>query len=345
MKVKMISMSIATAMTLQVATASNAYAKIDLGGIIGAIAGGALCSNFGKGNGKTAWIILCAVGGNMIGSEIQKNMDEADARAYEDAQRRSFDGGMNQDYGWGAKGDRGPRGTLRPTRDGYHSRTREVCREFSSVSYYGSQREEKRGFVCKRSNGEFYSVEEREVSFNGRVVESERRETVGTTTPNPMPRLDVRPMDPPPRYDSRRDYDDSTIFSNLSRAAGGDKYRVSFDRAIRLNEISIVVTNGSFKVRRVVADLVTRSGMRYSKDLRQLESNYLLSGRDSLRSTELMNNDYVTGLTFILEGYGYDAQARISVTSDDQVRMINESERGNRRDDRRDGRGGRWGGR
>jgi surface antigen len=182
-----------------------------IGRIGGGLIGGALCDamEIGKGNGRVAAIALCAVGGSLIGGEIGREMDAADARAFERAQRRSFDGDLNQDYYWDGSeyGSRtGINGSLRPVRHGYNRRTSETCREYVSITHRGNLRVENRSIVCRKSDGHFYSLEERSLFVNGQLVEREREETTrddGYVTPGRRP---VPPpvRENPPRYGDER---------------------------------------------------------------------------------------------------------------------------------------------
>lgn len=186
-----------------------------IGRIGGGLIGGALCDalEVGKGNGRTAAIALCAVGGSLIGGEIGRDMDEADARAFERAQRRSFEGDLNRDYTWDGSeyGSRtGINGSLRPIRHGYNRRTSETCREYMSVTHRGNRRAENRSIVCRKSDGSFYSLEERSLFVNGRLVEREREETFrneGSLTPGRRP---VPPpiRENPPRYRGDNEHQD-----------------------------------------------------------------------------------------------------------------------------------------
>ena len=203
-------------LSLAATSVSQAGVKEFFGRVSGALIGGALCNELGigGGNGRTAAIALCAIGGSMIGGEIGRDMDEADARAFEDSQRRSFDGDLNRDYDWDGSryGSRtGVRGRLRPVRHGYHRQTREVCREYQTVTHRGNRTSKKQSIVCRRSDGSFYSLEEKTLFINGRVVERERNEREGNGNNPPYITPDRRTPPPPPRPvpypDYGREYD------------------------------------------------------------------------------------------------------------------------------------------
>ncbi len=170
--------------TMVGSTYQSAHADNFWGRLIGGLVGGALCDamELGKGNGRTAAVILCAVGGSLLGAEVQKQMNESDARAYEEAQQRSFEGEMGRNYDWDGRryGSRsGVRGRLRPIHAGYNRHTMETCRTYYSESYYNNRRHSTESIVCRRSDGSFYSLDRREDYVNGRLVESETYERQG----------------------------------------------------------------------------------------------------------------------------------------------------------------------
>ncbi len=211
-------MSSLVILSLTAGSLAQAGIKEVIGQIAGGVIGGVLCNELGigKGNGRTAAVALCAVGGSLIGGEIGQDMDEADARAFEESQRRSFDGDLNRDYSWDGSryGSRtGVRGTLRPVRQGYHRQTREVCREYQSSTHRGNRTSQMKSIVCKRNDGSFYSLEERSLFINGRLVERESTERSGTTKPPviaPNRRTPPPPVRPMPDFEEEeydRDYD------------------------------------------------------------------------------------------------------------------------------------------
>ena len=178
------SKAFSTLLVLSFAVSSVSQAGLSeiIGRVAGGVLGGSLCNELGigRGNGRTAAIALCAIGGSMIGGEIGRDMDENDARAFEESQRRSFDGDLDRDYDWDGRGygsHTGIHGRMRPVRQGYHRQTREVCREYQSVTYRGNRTFENRSIVCKRNDGSFYSLEEKTLFVNGQVVQQRSEET------------------------------------------------------------------------------------------------------------------------------------------------------------------------
>lgn len=200
-------------LTLSILTASVSQAGFSefIGQITGGIIGGVLCNELGigKGSGRTAAVALCAVGGSMIGGEIGRDMDENDARAFEESQRRSFDGDLNRDYDWDGRryGSRtGIRGRMRPIEQGYHRQTREVCREYQSVTYRGDRTSRTKSIVCQRFDGTFYSLDERSLFIRGQLIERERTRTEGPSQVGSDRRLPPPPNRIPHESSQERQY-------------------------------------------------------------------------------------------------------------------------------------------
>lgn len=102
-----------------------------LGAIFGGVGGAAVCSQFGKGNGKVALTAACAIGGALLGSEIGRKLSRQDQDAY----RRSMNESMGDPVGrrreW--RGDRHS-GHCEVVRTGYlREQTTIQCREVRSV--------------------------------------------------------------------------------------------------------------------------------------------------------------------------------------------------------------------
>ena len=227
-----------TLLVLSFAMSSVSQAGLSeiIGRVAGGVLGGALCNELGlgRGNGRTAMVALCAVGGSMIGGEIGRDMDENDARAFEESQRRSFDGDLDRDYDWDGRGygsRTGIHGRIRPIRAGYHRQTREVCREYQSVTYRGNRSAENRSIVCRRNDGSFYSLEERTLFVNGQVVQQDSTERSGYDNRGggyqpPYITPDHRPTPPRPVP-----YPDDRYGRGEDRRGGGRHDRRNEDRA------------------------------------------------------------------------------------------------------------------
>lgn len=131
--------------------------KQDQGTVVGAIAGGVIGNQFGRGGGKVASTMIGAVAGGIIGNEIGRSLDERD-RAL--AQRAEYDA-------W----ERGPSG--RPTRwrnpdNGHYGeiipeapyrRGSVDCRDYVHKVYINGRPQAMRGTACRNPDGTWSPVE------------------------------------------------------------------------------------------------------------------------------------------------------------------------------------------
>lgn len=241
--------------------ASPAFAnKETIGNIIGGIIGGAVGSNVGKGNGNKAAIIIGAIAGTMIGGEIGRDLDEADRRALEEAQRHCLNGGIGNNVDWNGRtyGSRtGAYGSFRTTREGYN-RGGEVCREYHSEIYSRGRTERTSGYACSRRDGSWYEVRETEVTFGGR--HGGGYQGPGRHEPSRPPRypdVPVRPNfpPPPPAYSG---YQGNAQVNQVTRRSGGEWVRLSPNPATTLQSIEVRALSAAVKVHEAV--LHTSSG-------------------------------------------------------------------------------------
>jgi surface antigen len=129
-----------------------------LGGIGGAVAGGAL---FGGRNGvigqgsKTQ--MLGAVGGGLLGAMagggVGRSLDRADQLHAQRATQRVAVAPMGEQISW-VNPDTGNRGTMVATREG-QSAAGEYCREFQQTITVGGQTQQGYGTACRAPDGQW----------------------------------------------------------------------------------------------------------------------------------------------------------------------------------------------
>jgi surface antigen len=125
--------------------------KQSLVGVGGAIAGGAIGSNVGKGSGRTAAIIGGAILGGLLGSEIGKSLDRADYAYMDKTKNYALETnkvGMTSSW---RNPDSGASGTFTPTRT-YQSGG-QYCREFNQTISVGGKTERAFGTACRMPDG------------------------------------------------------------------------------------------------------------------------------------------------------------------------------------------------
>ncbi|KKJ78397.1 membrane protein [Kiloniella litopenaei] len=125
--------------------------KQTVGGLGGAIAGGLLGAQFGKGSGQIVAAAAGAVVGGFLGSEVGRYMDEEDKRKADTAYNRAQTAPVGQTIAWNNP-DSGNSGTVTPVRDGTSSEGK-YCREYQQTVVIGGKTEEAYGTACRQEDG------------------------------------------------------------------------------------------------------------------------------------------------------------------------------------------------
>ena len=125
--------------------------KQTLGTGIGAVGGGLLGSQIGKGHGQLwatgAGVLL----GALVGSEIGKSLDDADRAAMSHAQSQAYTAPVGEPIAWNNP-ESGHSGTIVATRDGTTSSGR-YCREYTQTINIGGQQQQGVGRACQNPDG------------------------------------------------------------------------------------------------------------------------------------------------------------------------------------------------
>ncbi|WP_291515531.1 beta-sandwich domain-containing protein [Bdellovibrio sp. ArHS] len=279
--------------------------KETIGNIIGGVIGGAIGSQIGKGNGNTAAIIIGSIAGTMIGGQVGRDLDEADRRAFNEAQQRALREQLNQRTDWDGRsyGSRsGARGSFTSTREGYNVRTNEYCREYVSVIQVRGRTEETRGIACSRADGSWYEVQETEIRFGSRPDNSR------------PPRFPDRPQRPerppmPPPVQSLRE--GTAMIDNITRRTGGEWYRLLLRQPLRLERLELIVWSQRLKVHE--ASVVTQSSARIP--VQQLTNGPVLNAGSSVISENLNIREAIVAIDLRLESYGGVSAAIVKALS------------------------------
>jgi surface antigen len=123
------------------------------GTVLGAIAGGAIGNQFGRGDGRTAATVGGVILGGLAGNSIARDMNCHDRRYALTSYRAGFDGRIGQRYDWRSD-EGGAYGSFTPTRE--YSRSGYMCREFRDVSYSNGREYSRTGTACRQSDGNWY---------------------------------------------------------------------------------------------------------------------------------------------------------------------------------------------
>ncbi|GEM_PF-1679013 len=230
---------------------STSVARADkqaIGNIIGGIIGGAIGSQIGGGSGNKAAIVIGAIAGTMIGGKVGRDMDEADRRAFDEAQRRALRGRVGQREDWRGRdyGSRsGASGSFTTIREGYNNRTGEYCREYHSVIRLRHSTEETRGVACSRRDGSWYETRTSEVRFDNDRGGRHNNPPPRNAPPRYQPPQPTPP--PPPSYGHSR-FQSTAQLSQVTRRTGGEWFRISLYRPLSLSQIQMVTHHAGLSI-------------------------------------------------------------------------------------------------
>lgn len=130
--------------------------KADTGLVVGAVAGGIIGNQVGKGSGNVLATAAGAVIGGIVGSEIGRSMDEQDRRLAREAEFYALeDGPSGQPRRW-RNPDNGRYGDVVPSRP--YQRSGRDCRDYTHTVYIDGRRETMRGTACRNSDGTWRNV-------------------------------------------------------------------------------------------------------------------------------------------------------------------------------------------
>lgn len=150
----------ATALALTVALAGcsgpGAPSKSDQGLAVGAVAGGILGNQVGRGSGRVLATVAGAVVGGIVGSEIGRSMDQQDRFLAEQAERRALEQGQSGQRTPWRNPDNGRYGEVIPGpafKRGYQD-----CREYTHTIYIDGRSQAMRGTACRNPDGTWSNV-------------------------------------------------------------------------------------------------------------------------------------------------------------------------------------------
>ncbi len=134
----------------------SATSREDSGTVLGAIGGGLIGNQFGKGGGRVAATIGGAVVGGLIGNQIGKDLDQEDRRRAEEAYLASLERGRDGERREWRNPNNGNYGYVTPRRVYmYESMT---CREYEQTIYVRGRPETLVGRACRQPDGSWRQV-------------------------------------------------------------------------------------------------------------------------------------------------------------------------------------------
>jgi len=141
----------AVTLALAACQPNNQGTNQTVGTLGGAAAGGAIGSQFGKGDGNLGMIGLGVLLGGWAGNEIGSSLDQADRQKDQQAEKRAYNAPIGQQVTWNNP-DSGASGTIIPIHDGY-TNNGAYCRDFSQTITVNGQQRHGADKACQQPDG------------------------------------------------------------------------------------------------------------------------------------------------------------------------------------------------
>jgi surface antigen len=130
--------------------------KQDAGLAVGAIAGGILGNQVGRGSGRVLATAVGAVVGGIVGSEIGRSMDQQDRMLAQQAEMNALERGPSgKPVAW-RNPDNGRYGEVVPGTP--YRRGPEDCRDYTHTVYIDGRPQTMRGTACRNPDGTWRQV-------------------------------------------------------------------------------------------------------------------------------------------------------------------------------------------
>jgi surface antigen len=128
----------------------------DTGTVVGAITGGIIGNQFGKGGGRVAATLAGAAVGGIVGNEIGRSLDERDRELARQAEFDAWERGPpRQPVRW-RNPDNGRYGEV--IAEDYYYRGSSRCRDFIHKVYIDGRPQAMRGTACRNPDGTWTQV-------------------------------------------------------------------------------------------------------------------------------------------------------------------------------------------
>ena len=131
--------------------------EVALGTILGAIAGGAIGNQFGRGSGRTAATVAGVLIGGFAGNRIARGLSCEDQYYAQETYYDAYENGdPGQTYNWNNP-ETGNYGYVTPA-EYYENDEGYNCREFTQTIYIDGRRQTAVGTACQNPDGTWYIV-------------------------------------------------------------------------------------------------------------------------------------------------------------------------------------------
>lgn len=130
--------------------------KADTGLVVGAVAGGILGNQVGKGTGNVAATAIGAVVGGIVGSEIGRSLDQQDRILAQQAEYDALERGRSGVSRQWRNPDSGRYGEIVPSKP--YKRGSVDCRDFTHKIFIDGRPQTMRGTACRNPDGSWSNV-------------------------------------------------------------------------------------------------------------------------------------------------------------------------------------------
>lgn len=137
---------------LSLSACEGAGQKETVGGLGGAVLGGLLGAQFGKGTGQLIAVGAGAVLGGLAGSSIGRTMDDVDKMKMSQTTQTALESQPDNATSSWVNPNTGHSGTVTPQTT-YQADSGEYCREFVQTVEIGGKTEDAYGTACRQPDG------------------------------------------------------------------------------------------------------------------------------------------------------------------------------------------------
>jgi len=143
---------LALAASLGLSACAGSGQKETIGGVGGAVLGGVLGSQVGKGTGQLIAVGAGAVLGGLVGSSVGRSLDDVDKMKIQNTTQQALENQPDQTTSTWSNPNTGHSGTVTPQRT-YESTEGSYCREYTQTVDIGGSKEEAYGTACRQPDG------------------------------------------------------------------------------------------------------------------------------------------------------------------------------------------------
>ena len=137
-------------------TQDGGITKSESGTVLGAVAGGLVGNQIGKGRGNVLATVAGAVVGGIVGSEVGRGLDERDRQLAQAAEFDALERGQSGVSRQWKNPDNGRYGDVVPSKP--YKRGANDCRDFTHTVYIEGRPQQMRGTACRNPDGTWQNV-------------------------------------------------------------------------------------------------------------------------------------------------------------------------------------------